>query len=120
MSVRLYEPVDLDPAALAARKARAGTTVSVCLPARNEEGYKASSPVHAAAQLNGKLMLVHNFQDDNVLFQNSQNMMEALQRAGKQFESMFYPLKSHGVTGPLRLHMLQTITGFFDRNLKTR
>lgn len=90
------------------------------LPARNEERYKASSPVHAAAQLNGKLMLVHNFQDDNVLFQNSQNMMESLQRAGKQFETMFYPLKSHGVTGPLRLHMLQTITGFFDRNLKAR
>ncbi|MFN0101528.1 MAG: S9 family peptidase [Bryobacteraceae bacterium] len=87
------------------------------LPARNEDGYKASSPVHAAAQLEGKLMLVHNFQDDNVLFRNSQHMMEALQRAGKQFEMMFYPLKSHGVTGPLRLHMLQTITGFFDRNL---
>ena len=26
--------------------------------------------------------------------------------------------KSHGVTGALRLHMLQTITGFFDRNLR--
>lgn len=88
------------------------------LPAHNEDGYKASSPVHAAANLNGKLMLVHNFQDDNVLFQNTQNMMEALQKAGKPFEMMFYPQKSHGVTGPLRLHMLQTITGFFDRNLK--
>jgi len=87
------------------------------LPARNEDGYKASSPVHAAGNLEGKLMLVHNFQDDNVLFQNSQNMMEALQRAGKHFEMMFYPQKSHGVTGPLRLHMLETITGFFDRTL---
>lgn len=88
------------------------------LPSRNEDGYKAASPVSAAASLEGKLMLVHNFQDDNVLFQNSQHMMEALQRAGKQFEMMFYPLKSHGVTGPLRLHMLQAITGFFDRNLR--
>ena len=87
------------------------------LPARNEEGYKAASPVHSAKDLSGKLMLVHNFQDDNVLFQNSQHMMEALQKAGKQFEMMFYPLKSHGVTGPLRLHSLQTITAFFDRVL---
>jgi dipeptidyl-peptidase-4 len=87
------------------------------LPSRNEDGYKAASPVHAAAALSGKLMLVHNFQDDNVLFQNSQHMMEALQRAGKQFEMMFYPQKSHGVTGPMRLHLLQTVTGFFDRNL---
>jgi dipeptidyl-peptidase-4 len=60
---------------------------------------------------------VHNFQDDNVLFQNSQNMMEALQKSGKQFEMMFYPLKSHGVTGPLRLHLLQTTTNFLDRTL---
>jgi dipeptidyl-peptidase-4 len=88
------------------------------LPSRNEDGYKASSPIHAAGNLHGKLMLVHNFQDDNVLFQNTQNMMEALQRSGKMFETMFYPLKSHGVTGTLRLHMLQTITGFFDRNLR--
>jgi len=88
------------------------------LPSRNEEGYKASSPVHAAANLQGKLMLVHNFQDDNVLFQNTQNMMDALQRAGKPFETMFYSLKSHGVTGVHKLHMLRTITGFFDRALQ--
>ena len=90
------------------------------LPARNEDGYKASSPVHAAANLEGKLLLVHNFQDDNVLFQNSQNMMEALQRAGKQFDTMIYPLKSHGVTGAFRLHMLETMTGFFDRTLMAK
>ena len=90
------------------------------LPTRNEDGYKASSPVHAAANLEGKLLLVHNFQDDNVLFQNSQNMMEALQRAGKQFDTMIYPLKSHGVTGAFRLHMLETMTGFFDRTLMAK
>lgn len=89
------------------------------IPARNEDAYKASSPVFSASALDGKLMLVHNFQDDNVLFQNSQHMMEALQKSGKQFEMMFYPLKSHGVTGPLRLHLLRTITGFLDRNLQT-
>jgi dipeptidyl-peptidase-4 len=87
------------------------------LPAKNEEGYKESSPVSSAGNLSGKLMLVHNFQDDNVLFQNSQNMMEALQKSGKQFEMMFYPLKSHGVMGPLRLHLLQTTTNFLDRTL---
>ena len=65
-------------------------------------------------------MLVHNVQDDNVLFQNSQNMMAALQRAGKQFEVMFYPQKSHGVTGPLRLHLLESSTAFFDRALMAK
>jgi dipeptidyl-peptidase-4 len=87
------------------------------LPAQNAEGYRNASPVNAAGKLAGKLLLVHNFQDDNVLFQNSQHMMEALQKAGKQFDSMFYPLKSHGVTGALRLHLLQTTTEFLDRHL---
>lgn len=36
MTVRLYETAELDPAVLAARKAASGTTISVCLPARNE------------------------------------------------------------------------------------
>ena len=34
MSIRLYEPAELDPAALTRRKG--ATTISVCLPARNE------------------------------------------------------------------------------------
>jgi dipeptidyl-peptidase 4 len=87
------------------------------LPTQNATGYRNASPVKAADKLTGKLLLVHNFQDDNVLFQNSQHMMEALQKAGKQFESMFYPLKSHGVTGTLRLHLLRTTTEFLDRHL---
>jgi len=53
-----------------------------------------------------------------VLFQNSLQMAEALQRAGKQFDWMIYPLKSHGVTGPFRRHMYELMTAFFERELK--
>ena len=41
-------------------------------------------------------------------------------QAGKHFEAMFYPLKSHRVTGAFRLHMLETMTGFFDRTLMAK
>jgi dipeptidyl-peptidase-4 len=88
------------------------------LPAENEEGYRKSSPVHAAANLRGRLMLIHNFGDDNVLFQHTLRMADALQRAGKQFDLMVYPQKSHGVTGPARRHMLEGIAAFFERHLK--
>ena len=88
------------------------------LPQRNELGYKASSPVHAAANLKGKLLLVHNIGDDNVLFQNGMMMMNALQLAGKPFETMLYPQKAHGVSGPARRHLLETTTSFFIRALK--
>jgi dipeptidyl-peptidase-4 len=89
------------------------------LPAKNEEGYKLSSPVFKAAELNGALMLAHNFEDDNVLFQHTMRMMDALQKAGKHFDLLLYPQKTHGVTGPsLRKNMLEAMTAFFVRNLK--
>jgi dipeptidyl-peptidase-4 len=75
--------------------------------------------VFKAAELNGALMLAHNFEDDNVLFQHTMRMMDALQKAGKHFDRLLYPQKTHGVTGPsLRKNMLEAMTAFFDRNLK--
>ena len=88
------------------------------LPSENPEGYKKSSDVLAAGNLQGKLLIVCNFEDDNVLFQNTMQMMTALRRANKQFELMLYPQKTHGVTGNLREGMLEQMTEFFERNLK--
>lgn len=88
------------------------------LPNENPEGYKKSSDVLAAGNLKGKLLIVCNLEDDNVLFQNTMQMMTALHRANKQFEFMLYPQKTHGVTGDLREGMLEQMTEFFERNLK--
>ena len=87
------------------------------LPSENEEGYKLSSPVHQAANLKSALMLVHNFEDDNVLFQHTLKMMDALQRAGKQFDLLLYPQKTHHVSGTVRKQMLESMTSFFERHL---
>ncbi|HEX5227860.1 MAG TPA: S9 family peptidase [Bryobacteraceae bacterium] len=88
------------------------------LPAENAEGYRASSPVDYAAKLRAKLLLLHNIEDDNVLFQNTVQMDEALEQAGKLFEQVIYTGKSHGVTGPARRQLLETLTEFFEKNLK--
>ncbi|MBM3811869.1 MAG: alpha/beta fold hydrolase [Acidimicrobiia bacterium] len=90
------------------------------LPQENEEGYKLSSPVHQAKELKSRLLLVHNFEDDNVLFQHTLRMMDALQRAGKPFDLQLYPQKSHGVGGAARRHMLEAITAFFERHLQEK
>ena len=87
------------------------------IPGENSAGYKYSSPLNQAANLEAKLMIVHNIEDDNVLFQNSMQMMDALQQANKPFETMIYPQKNHGVSGPASKHMLQTLTSFFERTL---
>lgn len=88
------------------------------LPDKNAEGYTKSSNVLAAAQLAGKLMIVCNFEDDNVLFQNTMQMMTALHKANKEFEFMLYPQKTHGVSGNLSEGMQQQMTDFFVRNLR--
>ena len=90
------------------------------LPSDNEEGYKRSSPVHQAANLKAKLMLIHCAEDDNVLFQNTFQMAAALQRAGKHFDLVIYPQKTHGVTGSLARHRNESIVNFFEEQLKTR
>lgn len=88
------------------------------LPQENEEGYRSSAVVKDAGKLEGKLLLVHNFEDDNVLFQNMMRMMDALQQAGKQYEFLLYPQKAHGVTGAARGHMQAAMTDFLERTLK--
>jgi dipeptidyl-peptidase-4 len=88
------------------------------LPSENPDGYKSTDLTLKAGNLKGRLMLVHNFEDDNVLFQNSLQMTNALQLAGKQFDYMLYPQKSHGVSGPASRQMNQMMIDFFDRNLK--
>ncbi len=88
------------------------------LPADNPEGYRRSSPQEAASKLAGKLLLVHNLEDDNVLVQNSIQMAFALQRAGKPFEMMLYPPKAHGLSGPGRSHYTRLVVDFFDRHLR--
>ncbi len=87
------------------------------LPDENPDGYKRSSPQTNAAQIRARLLIIHNLEDDNVHFQNTLQMAQALERAGKQFQMLVYPQKSHGVGGPLRKQMYQAMLDFFDKSL---
>jgi len=88
------------------------------LPSQNPDGYAATALAPRAANLKGKLLLVHNFEDDNVLFQNTLQLANALQQADKQFELMVYPQKTHSVTGAVTSQLNQLMLEFFDRALK--
>ncbi len=88
------------------------------LPQENADGYKNTALPPKAINLNARLMLIHNYEDDNVLFQNSLQMTNALQNAGKKFEYMLYSQKTHGVGGAAADQMNASILDFFERNLK--
>lgn len=88
------------------------------VPQANPEGYRSTSLLPKASKLKGALLLIHNLWDDNVHFQNAMHMADELQKAGKPFEFMLYPQKSHGVTGKYGTHMREMMLRFFDRELK--
>jgi dipeptidyl-peptidase 4 len=85
----------------------------------DKDGYAMSDVTKAADKLHGSLLLVHGTSDDNVHFQNSIQMINALINAGKQFRLMIYPNKTHGIAGrEARVHLFTMITEHFERELK--
>jgi dipeptidyl-peptidase 4 len=87
-------------------------------PQNNPEGYKKSSPVTAAKDLSGKLLLIHGAIDDNVHASNTMQFVYELQKAGKQFQLMLYPKSRHGVTDPLLVKQMRAMmTEFILANL---
>ena len=88
------------------------------LPKENEEGYKKSSPVNFAPNLHGNLLEVHGTSDDNVHMQNTIQMVNAFINAGKQFNLMLYPRKTHGIAGfQARTHLFHMIENHLEEVL---
>ena len=85
----------------------------------DKEGYEQSDVMTSVDKLHGALLLVHGTSDDNVHFQNSIQMIDALIKAGKQFRLMIYPNKTHSIAGKdARVHLFTMIEDHFERELK--
>jgi dipeptidyl-peptidase-4 len=68
-------------------------------PALNTEGYDAGSCMKYAANLRGRLLILHGMTDDNVHPNNAWQLVDALQEAGADFEVSFYPESGHSLRG---------------------
>jgi dipeptidyl-peptidase-4 len=81
--------------------------------------YEISSPITYAKNLSGPLLIVHGMADDNVFFDNTVQMIDALQEAAIPFEMMTYPGKRHRIVGEAENTQLWNMyLEFFNRNLK--
>ncbi|HEU4827670.1 MAG TPA: S9 family peptidase [Gemmatimonadales bacterium] len=88
------------------------------LPQDNAAGYDKGSPLSYVDQMRGKLLLVHGSGDDNVHYQNSEALMNALVQARKPFDMMEYPNRTHSISGgPTRQHLFELLTRFLKNNL---
>ena len=87
-------------------------------PQENPTGYDLNSPINHVQKLDGNYLLIHGSADDNVHFQNTMEMIEALVQSNKQFDLLIYPDKNHGIYGGnTRLHLFSKITDFIFNNL---
>jgi dipeptidyl-peptidase-4 len=82
------------------------------------DAYRQSNLVLRAKLLAKPLLIVHGTADDNVLFEHTLRLTEALQNEARPFELMIYPGKAHGIAGrSAKLHLYRTIDAFFARTL---
>ena len=87
-------------------------------PQENASGYDDNSPINHVDKLKGKYLLIHGSADDNVHYQNTMEMSQALINANKPFDMFIYPNKNHGIYGGLtRLHLFSKMTEFIKENL---
>jgi len=81
--------------------------------------YETSSPMTYADNLSDPLLIIHGMADDNVFFDHTVQMIDALQEASIPFEMMTYPGKRHGIAGEAeKIHLWNMYLDFFSRNLK--
>ncbi len=86
----------------------------------NRGGYDRGSPISYVNGLRGNLLLVHGGGDDNVHFQNSEMLINALVAANKPFTMMEYPNRTHCICQGrnTQVHLFELITRYLDQNLK--
>ena len=87
-------------------------------PKENENGFDDNSPINFVHLLKGKYFLIHGSGDDNVHYQNSMEMINALVRANKQFDLFIYPNRNHGIYGGnTRNHLFTMMLDYTLENL---
>jgi len=89
------------------------------LPVDNEEGYRLGSPITHAAGLEGDLLIVHGTGDDNVHYQNTEQLVDKFIELNKTFDLMIYPDRSHSIKEKenTKRHLYNLMTDFLLEKL---
>lgn len=87
-------------------------------PQENARGYDDNSPINFTDKIKGKFLIIHGTGDDNVHFQNSVMMVDKMIQNNVQFESAYYPNKTHSISGGnTTYHIFRRMTDFILKNL---
>ncbi len=89
------------------------------LPQDDSARYRQAAAVTFASGLRGDLLLVHGTGDDNVHFQNSEAVINALVAANKPFTMMAYPNRTHCICegDNTSRHVFELLTRYLHEHL---
>lgn len=87
-------------------------------PQENPDGYDDNSPINMVDNIKGNYLLIHGSGDDNVHYQNTMEMINAMVKADVAYDSEIYPNRNHGIYGGnTRYHLYKKMTKFWLENL---
>lgn len=88
------------------------------MPEENPEGYKNNCLVNKAADLQGRLLVIHGAEDNTVVWQHSIEFIEACIKAGRLVDYFVYPHHEHNVRGIDRIHLYEKMFDYYETFLK--
>jgi len=87
-------------------------------PIDNPLGYENNSPLNFTDGIKGNYLLVHGTGDDNVHWQNSAEMINAMIKSGVKYDSEVYPNRNHGIGDrAASFHLYRRMTNFILEKL---
>jgi dipeptidyl-peptidase-4 len=87
-------------------------------PIDNPRGYEDNSPLNFTDGIKGNYLLVHGTGDDNVHWQNSAEMMNAMIKSGVRYDAEVYPNRNHGIGDrAASYHLYRRMTDFILEKL---
>jgi dipeptidyl-peptidase-4 len=89
------------------------------LPDEDSAAYREGSALTFADRLRGNLLVVHGSGDDNVHYQGTERLVNALVAANRPFTMMVYPNRTHCICegDQTSLHLFSLLTRYLEQNL---
>lgn len=89
------------------------------LPKDDPEAFQTASPTTFAKNLKGDLLIVHGTGDDNVHYQQTEYLIDALVAANKPFTMMAYPNRTHSISEGegTTLHLFSLLTRYLNEHM---
>ncbi|MBQ6178858.1 MAG: DPP IV N-terminal domain-containing protein [Bacteroidales bacterium] len=80
----------------------------------NPEGFKETSLIENASNLEGKLLICQGAIDNTVVWEHSLSFVQKCIENGTQLDYFPYPRSEHNVFGRWRIHLMDKVTDYFD------